>query len=163
MAAIITAYYAIVLAQKKRAVLQKSLQLSEERLQLAQANYEVGKSTQLGYLTAQVHYHEDQSKLLQQEEAVTEARLNLRKLLGSAMQDDFTVTDTIPLHEKLTWDELTAALATHNEALLALQKRCDVATLELQSVKAHRFPQIAVYLGYSAWKDKGAWQHGCKG
>ena len=113
-------YYGLVLAQKKKQVLENSLVVSEEVLQLAKAKYEVGQCSKLAYLNAQVQHNEEQAKLLSQEEVLTAAKLTLQSLLGKDGPEEFTIVEDIPVPSRLNYKALTEALEI-NRTMYALK------------------------------------------
>ncbi|MEL6413175.1 MAG: TolC family protein, partial [Bacteroidota bacterium] len=123
IAAIIKHYYALVLAQQKAQVLENALTIAKKALEHAQAQYQAGTGTQLDYLTAQVQYNTEQAQVLAHQEALTTAKMALQQLLGENAPQEFTVTDTIPLAEKLTWDTLEGTWAAANVALRTAQQQ----------------------------------------
>src|SRR5690554_102776 len=84
-------YYQIILEQEKINVLKNTLELSEKRLEIAKAIFEVGRSSKLEFLAAQVDYNTDVSALVAQEELLYNAKVNLNRNLGREVDNDFLV------------------------------------------------------------------------
>ena len=145
----IKGYYSLVLAQQKKHILQSSLVISKEILQLAKAKYEVGQCSKLDYLDAQVQHHEAQAKLLAQEEALTVAKLALHSLLGKDGPEEFAIVEAIPLPQKLTWEGLVEAATVANTAILTAQKHCEDAAIAIRLQQAKLWPRVDFSLGYT--------------
>jgi outer membrane protein len=145
----IIGYYRLALAQKKKHVLENCLVVSEEVLRLAKAKYEVGQCSKLEYLNAQVQHHEEQAKLLLQEEEVMTAKLALQSLLGQEGSQDLMIVEDIPSPSRLSWEMLTEALATVNTSTQIAQKRCEDAKLAIKLKQAALWPSVDLSLGYS--------------
>ncbi len=149
VAEVAKSYYSLALNQKKKCLLESCLAIAQEVLQLTQAKYKVGECTKLDYLTAQVQYNENQANLLLQEEAMAEAKLTFRNLLGKNAPEDFIIVEDIPLPSELTWEALSQALKTTNTSLLTAQKSCEDAALAIKMQKAKLWPQVDFSLGYA--------------
>ena len=163
----IKSYYALVFAQQKKQVLESNLAVAKKILHLAQAKYEVGESTQLDCLAAQVKYNEEETALLLQEEAITTAKLTLCGLLGRDASEALTTVEEIPLPEQLSWETLVVACSAVNPSLLAAQKRCEEAKASLRETKSLLLPQLGFSVDYTrdgkfqdaTWEAKpGAWR-----
>ncbi len=145
----IIGYYGLVLAQKKKQVLENSLSVSEEVLQLAKARYKIGQCSKLEYLNAQVQHNEEQAKLLSQEEVLTVAKLTLQSLLGKDGPEEFTIVEDIPVPSRLSWEALTQALATANTSIQVAHKHYEDAALAIKLKQADLWPSVDLSLGYS--------------
>ncbi|HAA11624.1 MAG TPA: hypothetical protein DCE41_07955, partial [Cytophagales bacterium] len=104
------AYYALVVANNQIEVLETNLALSRERVDLAQAQYEVGKSSKLEYLQAQVDYNTDSALWLAQQEAVQSASISLNVLLGQEPTTPLIPESTIPIDTNLVFETLRQGL-----------------------------------------------------
>lgn len=141
-------YYQIILEKERINVLKNTLELSEKRLEIARAVFEVGRSSKLEYLAAQVDYNTDVSALVAQEELLYNAKINLNRILGREVDIDFLVEEMIQANENLDIEVLKQELAENNPNLIAASASQKVAAFETREIKAERFPEIGVYAGY---------------
>lgn len=142
--------YTLVLAQQKKHVFNDSIAVAKEVLQLAEAQYALGQSTQLDYLTAQVAYNEEEANLLLQEEECTNARLALCSLLGPAAPKDFAIVEETPSPPKEDhWTARIESLAETNTGMKISQKRYEDARLAIKLEKAKLWPSIDLNIGYT--------------
>lgn len=148
VAEISSAYYAIILEKEKIAVLKNTLELSEKRQEIAKAIYEVGRSSKLEYLAAQVDLNADISALIDQEEAYHNAKVNLNRIMGIKVDTDFEVTSTIEPAAMLDIKVLEENLLEQNPHLLVIEKNQYITDLEMNAIKAERYPEINVNAGY---------------
>src|SRR5690606_33180062 len=81
--------------KEKIAVLENTVDLSEKRYETAKAAYEVGRSSKLEYLSAQVDLNADRAALIAQEEAYQNAKIELNRIMGVKVDYDFEVSDAI--------------------------------------------------------------------
>jgi outer membrane protein len=95
VAAISVAYFRLVLELQRYNVLKTTLDLSQARLDIAKARYELGGAGKSDYLTAQVDYNADLSRLVSQDLVIKNAKINVNELLALAPETDFAVKDSI--------------------------------------------------------------------
>ncbi|SHM39778.1 Outer membrane protein TolC [Cyclobacterium lianum] len=149
VAAIATAYYRLVLEQQRYDVLNNTLELSDERLEIAKAQYEFGRASKRDFLAAQVDYNADLTALVTQEQVIQNSRVNLNELLAMDLEDNFAVRDTITIKEDLSMEELTESAYSQNKMFLATQRMENVAYLQLRELRAQRLPTITLNGSYN--------------
>lgn len=142
------AYYAIVLEKEKIKVLENTLGLSEKRKEIAQAVFEVGRSSKLEYLAAQVDLNADLSELIDQEERYYNAKLNLNRVIGRAVDTEFEVINTIDVPQEMDLAQLKLSLEENNPYLQVLESNQRITQLETKEIRAERFPEINLNTGY---------------
>ncbi len=148
IAEISRSYYQIILEQERINVLKNTLELSEKRREIAQAIFEVGRSSKLEYLAAQVDYNADVSALVAQEELLANAKVNLNRVLGRPADIDFQVDDLIQPDENLQLEDLKEKALAANPNLRAATILKKVAEYETREIRAERFPEVGLYAGY---------------
>lgn len=141
-------YYLIVLQKEKIAVLENTVDLSEKRYEIAKAAYEVGRSSKLEYLSAQVDLNADRAALIAQEEAYQNAKIELNRIMGVKVDYDFEVSDAITFSQDLDLAMLEESMLEHNPDLLALQQNQHVSELQISSIRAERYPRLSINAGY---------------
>lgn len=142
VAGISSAYFRLVLELQRNDVLQKTLELSKSRLDIAQARYELGGAGKRDFLTAQVDYNTDLSLTVSQEQIIQNARVNLNELLALSPEREFLVKDTIMIQEHLLLEDLIENAYSNNKQFLVVQRLENVAFLQLKEFQAQRLPSI---------------------
>lgn len=142
VAGISSAYFRLVLELQRNDVLQKTLELSKSRLDIAQARYELGGAGKRDFLTAQVDYNTDLSLTVSQEQIIQNARINLNELLALSPEREFVVKDTILIQEHLLLEDLIENAYSNNKQFLVIQRLENVAFLQLKEFQAQRLPSI---------------------
>lgn len=142
IAGISTAYYRLILEQQRYQVLKETLRLSKNRLDIAQAQYELGGAGKRDYLTAQVDYNADSSLLLTQQQIIQNAQVNLNELLAVDPEMDFLIQDTISISGILSLEELEENAFMENKQLLVNQRQKNVAFLQIRELQAQRLPVL---------------------
>ena len=143
VAGISTSYYRLILELQRLKVLQQTLFLSKARLDISQAQYELGGAGKRDYLAAQVDYNGDSSLLITQYQVIQNARVNLNELLASDPDTDFLIQDsTITIGDRLALDSLYENAFLENKQLLVNQRNNNEAFLQIRELQASRLPGI---------------------
>lgn len=149
IADISSAFYAVILAKAQLDVFQETLDVSKERLDIAQAKYRVGKASKLEFLTAQVDFNADRSALIQQQQVLYNAKVDLNNLLNRSPENDFNVPGSIDPNLNLNKGALQNQLISNNPNLVAAQNSQNVAYLEMKRLRTQYLPVISLNGGYS--------------
>jgi outer membrane protein len=143
VAGISTAYYLLILELQRYQVLKQTLQLSKARLNIAQAQYELGGAGKRDYLTAQVDYNADSSLLITQEQIIQNSRVNLNELMAIDPDIEFFIQDsTITLGDRLSLASLTENAFLENKLLLVNQRLNNDAYLQIKELQTSRLPGL---------------------
>lgn len=149
IASITTAYYRVVLEQQRYAMLQNTLELSEERRRISKDKYELGRASKQEYLAAQVDYNNDLTSVINQEEVIANARIQLNELMAQPPRQDMAIQDTILVNKKLELEELLSSAALNNPQLLSFQRQINATHLEMRELQAARLPQLELFGTYA--------------
>ena len=149
VADVMRTYYDISRQQQALKAVEEQMQLSSERLKLAQYKFDVGTGTKSDVLQAQIDYNAQKSQQITQQTAILKLKEQLNNLLGTALQTDFFILDTIPLNTGLTLDSIQHGISTLNPQLLLAQKQIEVANLVLKERRAERFPTVSFNSAYN--------------
>ena len=142
------AYYDVVRNAGKINSLEEALKIGQARIDLTQAQVDVGVSAKVEVLTARVDYNADRSLFLQQQQALAAAKITLNNLLGRSSRQDFEPSDSLTVTRDLREDVITTGIKANNPRLAQARLGVDVATYDRKLVTASRFPQIGLATGY---------------
>lgn len=143
-------YYDIVRQQQQLKATEEQIELSNERLKLAQYKFDVGTGAKPDVLQAQIDLNAQRSAALTQETAINKLKEQLNQLLVLPVQNDFAVADTnIVFNESLSIDSIRSGIASINPELLLAQKNLEIAGLTLRERKAERFPTLEFNSAYN--------------
>ncbi|MBT2556597.1 TolC family protein [Hymenobacter sp. ISL-91] len=148
VAAISDAYFVVVRESGKINSFEEALKIGQARIDLTQARVDVGVSAKVEVLTARVDYNADRSALIQQQEALKTAKINLNELLGRAPGLDFQPQDSIVVSRDLERDAVLAAIRQNNPRLRQALINTTITTYDRRLVRASRFPQVGLTTGY---------------
>jgi outer membrane protein len=149
VAAISSAYYRMVLELQRHRVLETTLELSQARLDIARARYELGGAGRSDFLTAQVDYNTDLSLLVNQELNIKNAKINLNELLALGPDQEFFVNDTIIVDKNLLLADLLENAYLNNKQYLVTQRQENIAFLALRETQAQRLPLVNLNASYN--------------
>ncbi len=149
IADITTAYYRLVLEQQRYVMIQNTLELSEERRRISKDKYELGRASKQEFLAAQVDYNTDLTAIINQEEVIANARIQLNELMGMEPQQEMAIKDTILVSREIELDDLLNSANLNNPQLLAAQRQINIAHLQLRELHAQRLPQLELFGSYN--------------
>ncbi|WBO85062.1 TolC family protein [Hymenobacter yonginensis] len=148
VATITDAYYVVVRESGKIKASEEALKIGQARIDLTQARVDVGVSAKVEVLTARVDYNADRSLLIQQQEALQTAKINLNNLLGRTPRLNFRPADSIVVATDLSRESVAQAVQQNNPRLQQARLNTEIATYDRKLVRASRFPQIGLTTGY---------------
>ncbi|AII51032.1 hypothetical protein N008_03415 [Hymenobacter sp. APR13] len=148
VASITDAYYVVVRESGKIKASEEALKIGQARIDLTQARVDVGVSAKVEVLTARVDYNADRSLLIQQQEALQTAKINLNNLLGRTPRLNFRPADSIVVATDLSREGVAQAVQQNNPRLQQARLNTEIATYDRKLVRASRFPQIGLTTGY---------------
>jgi outer membrane protein TolC len=142
-------YFDLVQQQQQLAALDTTIVISNQRLNLAQNRFNIGKASKLEVLNAQVDLNTDKVALLRQRESYANQKNVLNQILARDSKVDFKVVDQVTVDSKLVLAELITLAEKQNPELESeiINKR--VSELQLKQIKADRYPRINVTTGYN--------------
>jgi outer membrane protein TolC len=149
-------YYDLVQQQQQLAVLEATIIISNQRLTLAQNRFTIGKASKLEVLNAQVDLNTDKVALLKQKELYANTKVLLNQILARDSKLDFKVIDIINVDSSLMLAELSALAEKQNPILETQIINKRVSELQLQQIKATRYPTIKVNSGYNFVETKSS-------
>jgi outer membrane protein TolC len=146
---VLITYYDLVQQQQQLSALDSTLIISEQRVELAQNRFTIGKASKLEVLNAQVDLNTDQTQMQRQQELYKNTKILLNEQLARDLKMDFVVAPEIFVDQALILEELENKVAVENPQLQAeiINKR--ISELQLKQIKASRYPSIFVSTGYN--------------
>ena len=142
-------YFDLVQQQQQLAALDSTIVISNQRLNLAQNRFTIGKSSKLEVLNAQVDLNTDKVALLKQKELYINTKILLNQILARDSQIDFKVVDQVIVDNKLVLLELSALAEKQNPQLESQIINKKISELQLKQIRAGRYPNIKINTGYN--------------
>lgn len=150
VADIVSEYYNYIQQIIRRRHYRYALQLSRERLRIAELNYQTGRFSGLDYHLARVDFHSDSAAYVRQREAVHTTRIRLNKLMANTdlEQRIFINDSTIQVREDLQLEALWQQTLDANASLLNASLNSTLAELDLKRVTSRNYPYLRLNTQY---------------
>ncbi|WP_288734287.1 TolC family protein [uncultured Parabacteroides sp.] len=154
-------YYNMIRQYIRLRNLRSSLDLSRERVRIAEERYHIGSGSRMDLQQAQVDFNADSSNVLNQLEVVHTSRIRLNELMALDNIDeqialkDSVIRPNIFLDEVDLWQSTLAS----NASLLIAQKNQTLSELDYKKVKSRDYPYVKLNAGYgytANWYEVGA-------
>lgn len=146
---VLSTYYQVVRQKQQLKAIAEQLQISEERLKLAQFRLQNGAGTRPEVLQSQIDRNAQLSAQLTARLVLDQQKEALLRLMNVAANQEYDVVDTIPINTNLAYAELNTLAERENPRLLTLQKNIDIANIVLRERRAERFPVLSFNSAYN--------------
>lgn len=146
---IITAYYDIVRQKANLTVIDSSMEITKVKLQISKTKFEIGSSSKLEYLQAQVDMNADLSAYKKQQMKIEASKVNLNQLLARDVSLNFDVDDSIQINYTANYDDLKNKIAKQNTSVLLAEKNTGIYNYYIREWKGQRLPQLNLFAGYN--------------
>ncbi len=148
LADIITGYYQVAGQQKAAQVLQNTVEISKERIRIAETARDLGSGSEYELLLARADLNTDKAALIRSQTNLNQLKVLLTTILGDTTNTDFLVDPEIILAEKLSLEALMAEALAQNKDLTLTRLNEEVAEAEIREIRGEWLPQIDVTGGY---------------
>ncbi len=145
---LIQAYYQIVGQQKVYKVLENTVEISEERIRIAESKYDVGSGSEYDLMQARADYNEDKAALIRAGTQLKRAKLLVNQVLSDTTFAEFKVQSTINLDELPNFATLKDYAFKQNTELSLARLDERVASSVIKEISGEWLPEIAVNGGY---------------
>ncbi len=149
VAGVINTYYNIVQQKQQLKVILEQISIDEERVKLSQYKLDIGAGAKPDLLQSKVDLNAQKSAQLQQQKLISQLKQQLNQSMNVALENDYEVSDSIPLNTNLSLGDILAGAEKSNPGLMIAQKNLDIAGLTLKETKATRFPVLAFNSSYN--------------
>jgi outer membrane protein len=149
IAAIINAYYAIVQQKQQLKAVEEQMDITNERIKLAQARLDIGTGTRPELLQSKVDWNALKAAQLAQQTLIAQQTETLVQLMGEKPGTLYRVGDSIPVNLGLVQGDIVGNLDKGNPSLLLAKKDLDIAALTLKERKAERLPVLSFNANYN--------------
>lgn len=149
IALIIQNYYNIVSLQEGIKAQKDAIEISNERVKIADDKLKLGSASRLELLQAKVDLNADSSNLLKQQITLSNAKVYLNELLGRNTNIDFVIMDSINNQSNFSYDELKERILSRNIELKVADKNREIASLNLSGIRSQIYPQLGAYINYN--------------
>lgn len=142
-------YYDIARQQQQIEALRAAVEISEERLRIAELRLGVGTASVQEVRRARVDLNADLSALLRQETTLVSTKAALNQFLAREQGSRYHVVDSIPVDRSLEAEALRAAAVEQNRAVRVAERGREIAALERREVRSDWYPTVDLSVGYA--------------
>lgn len=142
-------YFDLVQQQQQLAALDSTIYISNQRVDLANNRFTIGKASKLEVLNAKVDLNTDETLRLRQHELYVNTKIQLNALLARDTKIEFSVIPDFLVDTHLILSELEMLVEQQNPQLDAQRISKRISELQLKQVKAGRFPTLIASTGYT--------------
>ncbi len=144
---VVVAYHDLVRLQSQLELLGEAVELSEERLRIAEVRREVGAASDLEVRQAQVDRNADRAEVIRARSDLAAARAEFNHLLGRSPTTAFSVRDEIPVDPGLDREEIRERARARNPAAQEAGARLLAAREGQREARADWFPSLDLQAG----------------
>ncbi|WP_340106265.1 TolC family protein [Rhodohalobacter sp. 8-1] len=141
-------YFDIVRIENQLRVLENTVDVSLERIEIEETKLDLGSGSEVELLQARSDLNADRSALLREGIILTEAKIVLNQLLARDPDTAYSVTGEIPIQRGLDEQYLYEKTITENTELDLVRMQQNAADLEVQQIRSERYPEILLNSGY---------------
>lgn len=154
-------YYNMIRQYIRLRNLRSSLDLSRERVRIAEERYHIGSGSRMDLQQAQVDFNADSSNVLNQLEVIHTSRIRLNELMALDNIDEQIALKDSVIRPNIFLDEIDLWQSTlaSNASLLIAQKNQTLSELDYKKVKSRDYPYVKLNAGYgytANWYEVGA-------
>ena len=158
IANIMITYFDIIRQQNYLKIIQNSLDVSNQKLDIVNVKKNVGMADAVETLQAQTDVNSAEQSLSIQKLVIEQNKSDLLLLISSKSNKPFSVTDTIIVDNSLKLDSITNYL-NRNPEYLSAEQRILISRQIVKEVSAQRYPTVRLNAGYDFYQaniNKGA-------
>lgn len=149
LADIISTYFQVVGLQKANLVLENTLEVSQERIRIAETKLDLGSGSEYDLLQAKADYNADRASLIRSATGLKQAKIFVNQILADTLSPSFNVQSDIELTGKLNLNQLLEESTVQNSELRVAILNENVARTEIREITGEWFPQIDLGAGYA--------------
>ncbi len=142
-------FFRLVQEEKLLEVYRNSLEISRMRFELETRALELGGSSELQKLNAEVDMNADSALVMQQRMSIKNLKAELNLILAKDPTNDIRVAADMRPIEKLIYTVLSKGLSNSNVALMAARSRSRVSKYEINEAKANFMPRVGLFADFT--------------
>jgi outer membrane protein len=151
-------YLSALQAEAQVAVARQQVERNQEFLDLARARHQVGQATLLDVRQAEVTKANSDVALLQAQQAASEAKLELLRIMGVASPvaiDQVALVDSFPISAP-AWEleQLLETASRENSTLRSSLARERAADVQVKAARSEYLPSLSVTAGWSGFTQE---------
>jgi outer membrane protein TolC len=151
VAEIMITYYDIIRQQNYLKIIQNTLDVSNQKLDIINVKKNVGMSDAVEILQAQTDVNTAEQLLEIQKLVIEQNKSDLLLLISSKKQMQYSVTDTIIIDQSLELDSIINYL-NRNPQYLSAEQKIRIDEQIVKEVSSQRYPSVKLNAGYDFYQ-----------
>jgi outer membrane protein TolC len=148
IANVCAAYYNVWIQSKLLEATENIVDISMQRFSIANSKYQIGGISGLEYRQSKIDLNADNSLLMTQQQALTNAYISLNKLMSKNLTKEDYVQDTLSLLPLFNYSDIVDSALLQNTSLLIYKKGIRLSELEVKNSLSQFFPVLDFSTGY---------------
>lgn len=148
-AQIVSTYNALVQQKRLVKVFLETMDISKQRVTIAQTARNVGSGSEVALLKAEVDYKTDSSNLVQQGLALSNLKADLNQQLGRAPETAFDVEELPLTSSPMSYAEISAKAMEQNPSLIRARQELAISQLGVRDSKSAILPTVNLNSSYT--------------
>lgn len=151
IADIMVTYFDIIRQQNYLKIIQNSLDVSIQKMDIINVKKNVGMSDAVEILQAQTDVNSAEQLLVLQKTVIEQNKSDLLLLINAKKQMEFSITDTIIIDQSLQLDSIINYL-NRNPQYLSAEQKILIDEQIVKEVSSQRYPSIKLNAGYDFYQ-----------
>lgn len=148
MAAVMVTYYNILRQQRYLTIIQSSLDVSTEKLNIVKTRSTVGMANDADLLQAEMDRNMAEQNLIGQHLNIEQEKINLLALMGVDQYYSISVRDTIRVDTLIQKESILNHLE-NNPQFLSSAQQIKINEQIVKELKSQRYPSVRINTGYN--------------
>jgi outer membrane protein TolC len=149
IAEVITTYFNIVRIQQAMLVLQETIRIYDDRVQIAETRFTIGSASKLDFLQAKVDRNSRVSELMRLGVEHETAIAALNRLMGKSEFTAITAADSIIIDYEPSLEDLRKSVRSNNTEINLGGKYTEMSDHMIDEVRALRYPWLDANVNYN--------------
>ena len=148
MAAVMMKYFDIVRQEKYLNILNRSLDVSKEKMSIVTTRKNVGMANDADYLQAQIDESTVEQNIKSQQLIIDQSKTDLQQLMNSKSFYTFNLSDSIQVDKTIVLDSINYCLK-QNPQYLSLDQQVTINETVVKQINAQRYPSFKINTSYN--------------
>lgn len=145
-------YYEVARLEENNSILNEALDISKERLQRAQYQFDYGQNTGLDILNAEVDVNTDSINLLNSEQQLRNTKRDLNLVMSRELSTTFKIDTLVSFVAGLQMEEMYRNARENNVVVKQMEKNINISEYNYKANKGSFLPSIGLTGSYG-WNE----------
>jgi len=151
---VIVQYQRVILQNKVIDVANENVSISEERLRIMAEKFDLGSSSKMDKLQAEVDLNADLAYLYEQENILSNLKIRFNELLNRSKTAEFEPEGEISFDSEIMIDDLLETLTNDNVYLHTARMSQEINKLEIEEIRSEYYPRLSIFSNYRYSKSE---------